>query len=146
MLWQQQRSKTKLRRWISDKNGTNAQLILEGIDGSIEDHTFQDLETFHNKSVFNGRWRPFQLAFVLMNIESMVNPDSEERGIVDLIWFPTGGGKTEAYLGLTAFSIFNRRIKIKEDLNEDLYGGTAVLMRYTLRLLTTQQYEKELRL
>lgn len=142
MLWQQQRSKTKIRRWISDEKGTDAQLILEGIDGSLEDHTFQDLETFHNKSVFNGRWRPFQLAFVLMNIESMVNPESEERGIVDLIWFPTGGGKTEAYLGLTAFSIFNRRIKIKEDLNEDLYGGTAVLMRYTLRLLTTQQYER----
>lgn len=142
MLWQQQRSKTKIRKWIKNKNRTPAKLKLEGIDGALADFVFPDLKSFHNSKLDNGRWRPFQLAFVLMNIESMINPASKEREIVDLIWFPTGGGKTEAYLGLTAFSIFNRRIKIKNDFNEELYGGTAVLMRYTLRLLTTQQYER----
>lgn len=82
-------------------------------------------------------WRMFQLAFLLVSIPGMTNEKSVDRDFVDLIWFPTGGGKTEAYLGLTAFTIFYRRLA---HANES--GGTTVIMRYTLRLLAAQQFTR----
>lgn len=81
------------------------------------------------------RWRPFQLAFLLMNLRGVAEPAHLEREIVDLLFFPTGGGKTEAYLGLAAFTMILRRLR-----NPGLgSAGMSVLMRYTLRLLTLDQ-------
>lgn len=84
-----------------------------------------------------GRWRPFQISFVLLCMAGIVTPDHEDRQVSDLLWFPTGGGKTEAYLGLIAFTTFLRRLR-----DGETGGGVTVLMRYTLRLLTLQQFER----
>ncbi|KAA0232766.1 MAG: hypothetical protein JJLCMIEE_03574 [Acidimicrobiales bacterium] len=90
-------------------------------------------------------WRPFQLAFVLVNLPSLNDPTHDERqldtGTVDLLFFPTGGGKTEAYLGLTAFTLAIRRLQ-GEIEGHSGEGGVGVLMRYTLRLLTSQQFQR----
>jgi hypothetical protein len=82
------------------------------------------------------KWRPFQAAFFLQAFESLSNPKSSDRDVCDLLWFPTGGGKTEAYLALTAAAFFLRRLRAGKGSG----GGTSVLMRYTLRLLTADQF------
>lgn len=89
-------------------------------------------------------WRPFQLAFILLNLRGIVTPDSADREIVDLLWFPTGGGKTEAYLGLAAFTMGLRRLRDVTGKRPNVSGdgGVTVLMRYTLRLLTIQQFQR----
>lgn len=80
-------------------------------------------------------WRAFQLGFILLNLRGLHDPLHAERELVDLLFFPTGGGKTEAYLGLAAFSLVLRRLR-----NPGRRGaGVNVLMRYTLRLLTLDQ-------
>jgi len=86
-------------------------------------------------------WRPFQLAFLLTVLESTVHEDDRFRDVLDLIWFPTGGGKTEAYLGLVAFLVVWRRLRFGSE-----GGSTVALMRYTLRLLTRQQFERATRM
>ncbi|MEV4417259.1 helicase-related protein [Catellatospora sp. NPDC049609] len=83
------------------------------------------------------QWRPFQLGFLLVSLASTVDGTHDDRELVDLIWFPTGGGKTEAYLGLAAIEIFRRRVD-----HGIAGGGTAVITRYTLRLLTAQQFQR----
>jgi hypothetical protein len=87
-------------------------------------------------------WRAFQLAFILLNLDGIFKEQNDDQWVarnewVDLVWFPTGGGKTEAYLGLIALTIINRRKLYKER-----GGGVASIMRYTLRLLTMQQFQR----
>lgn len=91
-----------------------------------------DMDAFRDRI-----WRPFQLGYQLLTISSVAFPEDPDREVVDLIWFPTGGGKTEAYLAVAAFLIFHRRM-----LHGRQGEGTVVLMRYTLRLLTTQQFQR----
>lgn len=108
----------------------------QGIECNFRD--FVDLRNPKNEFA----WRPFQIAFILMNLKGIVHPEDPERDIVDLLYFPTGGGKTEAYLGLMAFTIANRRLRASasDEYNRD--GGVTIILRYTLRLLTTQQRDR----
>lgn len=106
-----------------------------------EELKLEDVDVRNNRS-----WRPFQLAFLLLSIPSLADPKHPDRtspadAFADLLWFPTGGGKTEAYLGVAAFAMSIRRL---QGIVEDLDGGRGltVIMRYTLRLLTLQQFQR----
>lgn len=104
----------------------------KGIECSLGDFNKEDHST----------WRPFQIAFILLNIASSANPYDIYRNNVDLLYFPTGGGKTEAYLGLIAFVIGYRRLTAASETQYEKDGGVTVFLRYTLRLLTTQQRDR----
>jgi len=106
-----------------------------------KDVTFEDVEAQEP-----AQWRSFQLAFLLLNVPTVAKLDhpyrtSEMASYADLLWFPTGGGKTEAYLGVAAFAIAIRRCQGQVDGYEG-DGGVTVIMRYTLRLLTLQQFQR----
>ncbi len=101
----------------------------------------EDLDVPGNRS-----WRPFQLAFVLLCLPCLADPTHADRtrpveALADLLWFPTGGGKTEAYLGVAAFAMAIRRM---QGVTGEYDGsrGLTVIMRYTLRLLTLQQFQR----
>ncbi|MEA3385274.1 MAG: helicase-related protein [Thermodesulfobacteriota bacterium] len=89
------------------------------------------------RKVENPSWRPFQLGFLLQTLPSLIDENSPDRDLVDLLWFQTGGGKTEAYLVIIAFLVSYRRMLFPET-----GAGTVVIMRYTVRLLTIQQFQR----
>lgn len=115
-------------------------IFAENVRRGAEVH-YDDFDIPQNRS-----WRPFQIAFILLNLPGVTRLDHPERGIgpeaiADLLFFPTGGGKTEAYLGLSAYTMGLRRLQgVVAGRTGD--EGVAVLMRYTLRLLTIQQFQR----
>ena len=114
------------------KRGINVELNIN-LDDKCDERAF--------------KWRPFQLAFILINLESIWNEHSINKSVLDLLWIPTGGGKTEAYLGIMAFTMALRRLKAKFNLtNEKTGAGVSIISRYTLRLLTVQQFRRTLRM
>lgn len=134
-----------MQLWHSKSNNQ------EQIRNDKEELTF---EYYKNKAldttIFKGviaAWRPFQLAFILLNLDGVFQSEKDPKWenrieLVDLVWFPTGGGKTESYLGIIALVAINRRISLQDGIG----NGVAAIMRYTLRLLTTQQFQRALRL
>ena len=129
ILIQQVRSRREAR--IASFDQTTSTLLFE------QPYEVLDL---NSASARGCAWRAFQIAFILASLRSTADSGHDDRELVELIWFPTGGGKTEAYLGLAAFSIFLRRLRVPRDT------GVQTLMRYTLRLLTAQQFQRASRL
>ncbi|PPF72773.1 helicase-related protein [Rathayibacter sp. AY1E6] len=139
---------------LLEKMTSAVRRMSEGVDLLASDETIFQSFQLGNRAMrdqmLRGRvpvvdeepsWRPFQLAFILVGLCSTTDPQHPDRDLVDLIWFPTGGGKTEAYLGLAAIEMIRRR------LVEPIHGGgTAVITRYTMRLLTAQQFQRASRL
>lgn len=129
MLMQQVRSRREARIVSFDQDASR--LLF------IDPYELLDL---NSEAARKSHWRAFQIAFILSSLRSTADPTDDNHERVELIWFPTGGGKTEAYLGLAAFSIFLRRLRNPTDI------GVHALMRYTLRLLTAQQFQRASRL
>ncbi len=123
MLIQQARSRREARKAVFDTKAKRLEFLPE-------------LENPNLLGSERGKWRAFQIAFLLLSIRSCGEAEDPDRRTVELIWFPTGGGKTEAYLGLAAFSTFLRLLRNSAD------AGVHALMRYTLRLLTAQQFQR----
>ncbi len=146
-------NKAMLLQQISSKKLSKRSLIWDGLRAAPEESKIMDCRSpidGLNKNIDSdesglGKWRAFQIAFLLMSLEGLVKGNaSDDRDIVDLIWFPTGGGKTEAYLSVAAFYMFHQRLLMASEDPHINFGrdGTNVFMRYTLRMLTTQQFQR----
>lgn len=128
-----------------------AERIESGIESLARDDEVLDAFRVANRAVAaalarrlkidDPAWRPFQLAFILLNLPGLADPADKHRKTVDLLFFPTGGGKTEAYLGLAAIAMVLRRLRSPGAAGRAA-GGVCVLMRYTLRLLTLDQLSR----
>ena len=118
------------------KGDENALLAFRLANSAM--HIQHDWKVQADPGLTDLSWRPFQIGFILLTLESVCNGDSDFRDTLDLLWFPTGGGKTEAYLAIIALGSWYRRLT-KSESNS---SGNFAIMRYTLRLLTAQQFER----
>jgi hypothetical protein len=153
--------RTALTAWHGNRHDTAEELlrladvaadrIAEGIEILVKDPDALDAFRVANRAVGRAlrkrlgiekpEWRAFQLAFILLNLSSLSDPRDPNRVTVDLLFFPTGGGKTEAYLGLAAFAMVLRRLRYPAE-KARAGAGVSVIMRYTLRLLTLDQLSR----
>lgn len=135
-MWRQRIQQLAIEHRKNEKENTGVDISLEA--------AVKQFDVPGNRS-----WRVFQVAFILLNLPALTNPRHTDRtgdtALADLLFFPTGGGKTEAYLGLVAYLFAIRRLQgslASDDGDLDGSEGVAVIMRYTLRLLTSQQFSR----
>ena len=116
----------------------NSKAMLAFRHANMAMHIQHEWKAIGDSSIRELSWRPFQIGFILLTLESVCNGESDFRETLDLLWFPTGGGKTEAYLAIIALGSWYRRLT--KDISAS--SGNFAIMRYTLRLLTAQQFER----
>ena len=145
-------TRRKTAEELLQRAGFAADRMAAGIDALAKEEDVLDAFRVSNRAVARAlrqrlpgsfedeppRWRAFQLAFILLNLAGLADPKDPHRETVDLLFFPTGGGKTEAYLGLAALAMVLRRLR-NPQANGKAGAGVSVVMRYTLRLLTLDQ-------
>ena len=145
-------TRRKTAEELLQRAGFAAYRMAAGIDALAKEEDVLDAFRVSNRAVARAlrqrlpgsfedeppRWRAFQLAFILLNLAGLADPKDPHRETVDLLFFPTGGGKTEAYLGLAALAMVLRRLRSPQ-ANGKAGAGVSVVMRYTLRLLTLDQ-------
>jgi hypothetical protein len=142
-------------RWTDDTSYTNRVKDLGAFEEEITRfrrgiHALQDDERLAhafklaNQAFSKGahaEWRLFQLVFVVSQMTSLLareKPTEELLEVlnrVDVLWFPTGGGKTEAYFGVIAVALFYDRLRGKD-------RGVTAWLRYPLRMLSIQQLQR----
>ncbi len=135
-----------MNRVMADQRVRSQVAAIRAAEPGISD---QEAEARVLARAYPHHWRVFQIAFILMQLPALTDPALPRRSgdlaAVQLLFFPTGGGKTEAYLGLAAYAFAIRRrqgLLGTPDGPIDGRAGVTVLMRYTLRLLTSQQFQR----
>ena len=124
------------------KENKKARAAFCFMNAVMNDKRVNETSNKQNPKGLDLNWREFQMAFILQNLRGVSGESQDERDLSDVLWFPTGGGKTEAYLGIVIFTIAFRRLSF--DGNQSNDGGVSVISRYTLRLLTIQQFQRAL--
>lgn len=125
-------------------------LIVDGVDLLRKHEDLRQCFSWMNEAMgmaislqgksFDG-WHLFQLGFILTQVRAvyerhcMAHERHNVADTADVLWFATGGGKTEAYLGIIAFAMLYGRVRGR------LYGTTA-WMRFPLRMLSAQQFQR----
>lgn len=134
-----QRIKHGIDFLIENKKARSAFCFMNAV---MNDKRINETKDEENPDGLDLNWREFQMAFILQSLRGVSGESQDERDLSDVLWFPTGGGKTEAYLGIVIFTMAYRRLSHDDNRNND--GGVNVISRYTLRLLTIQQFQRAL--
>jgi hypothetical protein len=91
------------------------------------------------------QWYLFQIVFIVVHLAALAAREpsgsqfQDELNYADILWFPTGGGKSAALYGITAVAMFYDRLRGKR-------FGTTSIIRFPLRMLSVQQLDRLLRL
>ena len=155
--------KEDLKKWCAEKNAVEAGLAV--LEESRRAWKSRGLQTNQKAAVYeawlgmnesmadfmklrfgrddDNKWRLFQLAFIVANIPALASRLPEFKHCyqesrddsVTLLYFATGGGKSEAFFGLLVFNLLLDRLRGKR-------AGVTALLRYPLRLLTIQQAQR----